>query len=82
MFLFVVVQSLLPDGDCESFDVIKVARQYYDYWRPSHGETRVIILAESHAFTERDRTLNGPGLDKYLLDDYYGPREFVSLVYW
>eukprot|EP00804_Cyclotella_cryptica_P026769 CCRYP_007964-RA/>CCRYP_007964-RA protein AED:0.04 eAED:0.04 QI:694/1/1/1/0.6/0.66/6/882/813 len=77
------IQSLLPDGDCESFDVIEVARKYYDYWRPAHGKTKVILLAESHAFTEKDHVINGPRLDDSILTTkrYDGPREFLSLVY-
>lgn len=42
----------------------------------------MIVLAESHAFTERNRALKGPGLESSLLrDTYFGPREFISLVY-
>ncbi len=42
----------------------------------------MIVLAESHAFTERARALKGPGLERSLLQDtYLGPREFISLVY-
>ncbi len=45
------VKSFLPDGDCEEWEVIKLARSYYNYWRPK--ETKVILLAESHAFTSK-----------------------------
>ena len=76
------MHALLPEGDCENLDVVRLAVSYYDYWRPKRGETRVILLAESHAFTEKDRALHGPGLDpRFLAHSYSGPRDFVSLVY-
>eukprot|EP01082_Thalassiosira_pseudonana_P007363 g6458.t1 g6458 contig23:506490-509749(-) len=70
---------LLPKSDLESFDVLNIARRYYDHWRPP--QTRVILLAESHAFTETERALKGPGLDRSLLERYTGPREHLRLVY-
>lgn len=67
-------------GDCEEWEVVELARSYYNHWRPK--ETKVILLAESHAFTPKDRALRGPGLDKGMLQDtYFGPRGFISLVY-
>lgn len=47
------VSSLLPDGDCEEWEVVELARSYYNYWRPK--KTKVILLAESHAFTPKVR---------------------------
>jgi hypothetical protein len=74
------VSSLLPDGDCEELDVVKLARKYYDYWRPD--KVKVILLAESHAHTEKDRAFNGPKFNNTLLRDVYeGPCDFISLVY-
>ena len=45
------VESLLPKGDCEDWEVVAMAWRYYDHWRPR--ETKVILLAESHAFTPK-----------------------------
>lgn len=45
------MESLLPKGDCEDWDVVALAWRYYNHWRPS--ETKVILLAESHAFTTK-----------------------------
>jgi len=60
--------------------VVELARRYYNYWRPK--ETKVILLAESHQFTTKDRALRGPGLDKGVLQNTYaGPRDFISIVY-
>jgi len=73
------VQQLLPKGDCEHWEVVELARKYYNYWRPK--ETKVILLAESHAFTTKERAFEGPGLDESLLPEYKGPRGFLSLVY-
>ncbi|KAL7552079.1 hypothetical protein ACHAWF_015295 [Thalassiosira exigua] len=76
----IAIAGLLPPGDCEEWEVVKLARQYYNYWRPK--ETKIILLAESHAFTTRDRALHGPGLAKGMLkDSYLGPRGYLSLVY-
>ena len=74
------LSSLLPQGDCEDFDVVKVARSYYDYWRPE--KVKVILLAESHAHTDKERAFNGPSFNGAILkDDYHGPCNFISLVY-
>jgi len=73
------VQQLLPAGDCEDWEVVELARKYYNYWRPK--ETKVILLAESHAFTTKERAFQGPGLDESILPEYKGPRGFLSLVY-
>lgn len=43
---------------------------------------KVILLAESHAHTEKGRAFNGPKFDDTLLKDIYeGPKDFISLVY-
>jgi hypothetical protein len=52
----VAVSSLLPVGDCEDWEVVELARRYYDYWRPK--ETKVILLAESHASTSKVRDVS------------------------
>jgi hypothetical protein len=45
------VESLLPKGDCEDWEIVAMAWRYYNHWRPK--ETKVILLAESHAFTSK-----------------------------
>ena len=43
---------------------------------------KVILLAESHAHTEKGRAFNGPKFNDTLLKDVYeGPCDFISLVY-
>ena len=43
---------------------------------------KVILLAESHAHTDQDRTINGPKFNGAVLKDVYdGPMDFISLVY-
>ena len=72
------IRNMLPAGDCEEWDVVKLSRSYYDYWRPD--KVKVILLAESHSFTTSERAFNGPGFGA-LRDAYFGPRNFISLVY-
>lgn len=74
------VHTLLPEGDCESFDVVTVARRYCDHWRPH--KTKVILLAESHAATEHNLVVSRR-LEESVMPStrYNGPREFLSLVY-
>jgi hypothetical protein len=74
------VHTLLPEGDCETYDVVKVARNYCDYWRPKR--TKVILLAESHAATEHC-LVHERRLEENIVSNvqYSGPREFLSLVY-
>ena len=47
------VCKLLPQGDCEKWEVVELARRYYNHWRPQ--KVKVILLAESHAFTTKVR---------------------------
>jgi len=76
------MHELLPEGDCENLDVVRMAVDYYLHWKPEPGKTRVILLAESHGFTEKERVLRGPGLDPSILGDLYdGPRNYINLVY-
>ena len=76
-----IMESFLPKGDCEDFDVMKIAESYYSHWRPK--QVKVILLAESHVFTERQRALEGPGLDPLLMKQirYNGPTKHISLIY-
>ena len=74
------LETLLPEGDCESFDVVRISRRYCNHWRPK--QTRVILLAESHAATDR-YSARHKTLDESIMPQsrYRGPREFLSLVY-
>ena len=47
------VSKLLPQGDCEKWEIVELARRYYNHWRPQ--KVKVILLAESHAFTTKVR---------------------------
>ena len=73
------IKKLLPHGDCESFDSVLIAQAFYEYWRPE--KPRVILMAESHVFTEFSE-LN-PKISQSIAQEinYHGPRDFVSLVY-
>jgi hypothetical protein len=76
-----VLHKLLPAGDCESFHSVKVANQYYEYFRPE--KVKIILLAESHVHTDEKMSKDGPiiGYNKMPSHDYDGPRDFISLVY-
>ncbi len=73
--------KFLPPQDVECFHSVQAANRYYEYFRPD--KVRVILLAESHAYTDEALSKHGPiiGSDKLSTDDYSGPRDFVSLVY-
>ncbi len=71
--------SSLLGQDCESFGSVRVAAEYYQYWRPT--KPKVILLAESHVSTPQELSCDGPVFDKSLLDGYDGPQDFCSLVY-
>lgn len=75
-----LILNFCLEGDCETFCTVRTARSYCDYWRPA--QTKVILLAESHAATEREYVLKGR-LDHSIvpISRYNGPREFISLVY-
>jgi hypothetical protein len=39
----------------ESFDVVRAVDKYRQYWRPPGKRVRIILLAESHVYTnEKD----------------------------
>ena len=73
-------QGLLPSEDCDSWEVVKMARSYYDYWRPAKGNIRAILLAESHAKTETDQ-MTSTTLNTALCPHYQGPKHYVKLVH-
>jgi len=58
------MESLLPKGDCEDWEVVALAWRYYNHWRPS--VTKVILLAESHAFTSKVSTTLHPETNNLL----------------
>ena len=60
------LRKLLPVNDCEDWEVIKVARRYYNYWKPK--KTKVVILAESHAFTTKVSITIDSFIQRYLTD--------------
>lgn len=73
-------QGLLPATDCDEWEVVKMARSYYDYWRPAKGNVKAILLAESHSKTERDQMMS-TRLDPSLCPQYPGPRNYIKLVH-
>ena len=73
-------QGLLCAEDCDSWVVVKMARAYYDYWRPAKGNIRAILLAESHSKTETDQ-MTSTILDTTLCPQYNGPRNYIKLVH-
>ena len=73
-------QGLLPSTDCDDWEVVKMARSYYDYWRPAKGNVKAILLAESHSKTERDQMMS-TRLDPSLCPQYPGPRNYLKLVH-
>jgi len=76
------LKRFLPPGDCEPFHSVQVAKKYYDHFKPDN--VKVILLAESHAYTDDDNiSRNGPiiGYEKVPLSEYDGPRDFLALVY-
>lgn len=73
-------QGLLPATDCDEWEVVKMARSYYDYWRPAKGNVKAILLAESHSKTERDQMMS-TRLDPSLCPQYSGPRNYIKLVH-
>jgi len=66
--------SVLPAEDAEALEVVRLAKAYYDYWKPD--DVRLILLAESHVYTtvEDSRVT-------FEVADYEGPTNFVALVY-
>jgi hypothetical protein len=81
-FAHAALKRFLPQGDCEPLHSVQVAKKYYDYFKPDN--VKVILLAESHAYTDDENvSKNGPiiGYEKVPLCQYKGPREFVALVY-
>jgi len=73
-------QRLLPATDCDAWEVVKMARSYYDFWRPAKGDIKAILLAESHSKTEMDQ-MTSIRLDSSLCPQYIGPRNYIKLVH-
>ena len=75
--------AALPDGDGEALSSVRLAREYYDHWKPD--KVRAIILAESHVFTAPDeqveRRLSDAAFERLQrVHGYDGPRGYVRLV--
>jgi hypothetical protein len=75
--------AALPDGDGEALSSVRLAREYYDHWRPE--KVRAIILGESHVFTEPEeqveRRLSDAAFERLQrVHGYDGPRGYVRLV--
>ena len=75
--------AALPDGDCEDLSSVRLAKEYYDHWRPD--EVRAIVLAESHVFTAPEeqaaKRLSDAAFERLRRDHGYdGPRGYVRLV--
>jgi len=63
--------------DIESFEVVNAVDKYRQFWKPD--DVKVVLLAESHIFTEEDEfkcKLNRSNLN---LEDY--PKNYVRFVY-
>ena len=75
--------AALPDGDCEDLSSVRLAKEYYDHWKPD--EVRAIVLAESHVFTAPEeqaaKRLSDAAFERLRRDHGYdGPRGYVRLV--
>ena len=77
------VRAALPDGDCEDLSSVRLAKEYYDHWKPD--EVRAIVLAESHVFTAPEeqaaKRLSDAAFERLRREHGYdGPRGYVRLV--
>ena len=75
--------AALPDGDCEDLSSVRLAKEYYDHWKPA--EVRAIVLAESHVFTAPEeqaaKRLSDAAFERLQREHGYdGPRGYVRLV--
>ena len=75
------IKALLPPSDCECFHSVEIADSYYNFFKPD--KVKVVLLAESHAFTSEYHANNGPMVDLDILskEEYDGPRAFNAIVY-
>ena len=75
------IKALLPTSDCECFHSVEIADSYYNFFKPD--KVKVVLLAESHAFTSDYHANNGPIVDLDVLskEEYGGPRGFNAIVY-
>jgi hypothetical protein len=46
---YAILESIIPKGAIESFDILKQVQEYWEIWRPNH--VNVLLLAESHVYT-------------------------------
>jgi len=76
--------AALSDGDGEAWENVKLARSYYDHWRPE--TVKVILLAESHVYTAPEDRVSkrlSPAAIAALRKDhgYDGPAGYLQLVH-
>lgn len=63
--------------DIESFEVVNVVDKYRQFWKPD--DVKVVLLAESHIFTEENEFKCKLNRSKLNLEDY--PKDYVRFVY-
>jgi len=73
-----VIGKFISPNDLEYLESMLRAREHVMYWKPS--KVKVILLAESHAYTPRELVVGGPSLPAEYLPEFTGPRGFVAHV--
>jgi hypothetical protein len=72
------LHRLLPSQDCETCHAVMVVAHYYEFWKPA--KVKVILLAESHIFTDEYDSRSFQVSTNILRPcDYNGPREYASV---
>jgi hypothetical protein len=64
-------------GSLESFNVIEMVDKYRNYWKPE--KVKVILLAESHVFTQISEMNAKINIGNYKLNGYF--QDYVRFVY-
>jgi hypothetical protein len=80
MRAYEAIKADLP-GITESLETVRLVHEYREYWRPERvgRKTRVVLLAESHAYTPDAERLPTADLRNLFLASY--PQDFVRFVY-
>lgn len=75
------LRQLLPKEDVEQQKMIDLTLSYHQYWKPDN--TKIIILAESHAQSSLENINDVPELSRSVLSEkeYNGPVGHMGLVY-
>jgi len=73
--------NLLENCNMDSLDVVEKVSEIRNYWKPTRGNVKVILLAESHVHTTDDdfKVLSNKSILLKRLPGY--PLEFVRFVY-